>query len=365
MIADANGKRVESPDIFRPKIEPPTILNATVNGRNIDIIFFGAVGATSYKLYKSSNPNNMSLFLDNIREETDVNLKDVFRGEIKCSSSIYYQMVSVREDLNLTSPPVNFTVTIMDPQNCKSQMISSTTSNSVLNTNNSLNIVLIIGVALASTILLSALVVTIFKTSKKKPLAMMSSKAHLIEMGKTSMIIFKYPNVNPKTLIDEISLPEAFILDFASDILCDIGEPSLERGQGSTAKVYKGKLASASLREKYGDVPIAVKLLTQDENHDYIQEAKIMMLLPQSPYLVSIIGYTENPRALIMKHYTISLRQLLKSPDCNESILIRLKIGFDIARGMQIIHRHGILHLDLKPRTFDIHYTQSIYMYLN
>ena len=150
-----------------------------------------------------------------------------------------------------------------------------------------------------------------------------------------------------------LAVPGYMLLDFGMDLVCDVNEVASMRGQGLTSKVIKGKLAAPRLIEKHGDIPIAIKLMNQGEeahNDEYLYEVAIMSMFPPCPYIVRLIGYSENPRAIIMKHYPISLKLLLKSSELNASPVLRLKIGYDIAHGMNIIHRCGVLHLDLKPR---------------
>ena len=142
------------------------------------------------------------------------------------------------------------------------------------------------------------------------------------------------------------------LLDLKTDVIYDSANTSNVRGIGLTSTVVKGSLASSSLLEKFGDIPVAVKLFKDDESghDDYLFEVAIMSILPVCPFLVQLIGYSEAPKAIVMKHYQVTLKLLLKSPEIIKSIILRLKIGYDIAHGMNVIHNCGVLHLDLKPR---------------
>jgi serine/threonine protein kinase len=139
-------------------------------------------------------------------------------------------------------------------------------------------------------------------------------------------------------------------LDLTSDLIFDAENAKDERGKGFTSKVIKGTLKSAALIEKHGSIPVAIKLMNSRDD-DYLYEVAIMSCLPPTPYTVQLIGYSEKPKAIVMKYYPISLKLLLRSPEIGNNPMLRLKMGFDIANGMNVIHSHSILHLDLKPRT--------------
>ena len=75
-----------------------------------------------------------------------------------------------------------------------------------------------------------------------------------------------------------------------------------------------------------------------------------MASLPNCPNLVQLLGYIENPIAYVMKRYQYSLKDLYMNEPLVSSLMIVLKIAKDISNGMRVLHSHGIIHLDLKPR---------------
>ena len=152
-------------------------------------------------------------------------------------------------------------------------------------------------------------------------------------------------------MLGVLAVPGYLSVNFKSDLICDMNELTSVRGQGLTSKVIKGRLSSPKLIEKHGDIPVAIKVMNQEGNDDdYLYEVIIMSIFPPCPYIVKLIGYSTKPKSIVMKHYPISLKLLLKSSDLSSSPLLRLKIGYDVAHGMNIIHKCGVLHLDLKPR---------------
>lgn len=80
-------------------------------------------------------------------------------------------------------------------------------------------------------------------------------------------------------------------------------------------------------------------------------EVMLMNRLPKSPNLIELIGYSgdESRPAIIMKQYPTSLRHQLVDESFPNNGEINMKIAFDIANGMDLIHQKGIVHFDLKP----------------
>ena len=106
---------------------------------------------------------------------------------------------------------------------------------------------------------------------------------------------------------------------------------------------------------KHGFNDVAVKIIKDDEDPEncrknFLYEIAIMNSLPMSPFVVNLVGYSNQPMALVMKLYLMSLKEMLQRSDYNPLKEIVVKIGHDVASGMNDIHNQGILHLDLKPR---------------
>ena len=131
-------------------------------------------------------------------------------------------------------------------------------------------------------------------------------------------------------------------------------------GEGGTASVVTGTLVAPRLVRVHGqDMRVAVKFIRSDAKSpekeieitdSFKYEVAIMCNLPSIPQIVKLIGYSESPRAIIMKYYPLSLKKLIDSVYDTGDPRICLKIMGDIATGMARLHKSGILHLDIKPR---------------
>ena len=91
---------------------------------------------------------------------------------------------------------------------------------------------------------------------------------------------------------------------------------------------------------------------SQESQASFRFEIAIMASLPSCPNLVQLLGYIENPIAYVMKRYNYSLKDLHLNEPLASSIMMVLKIAKDICNGMRVLHSHGIIHLDLKPRKY-------------
>ena len=129
-------------------------------------------------------------------------------------------------------------------------------------------------------------------------------------------------------------------------------------GVGGTAIIIKAKLKANDLKAKHSVEDIAIKIINEDKispeslpemKKSFLYEVTVMSSIPKHDNIVHLIGYAEDPMSIVMKFYPISLRDLIKST--NETICpLIFKIALDVARGVDTIHKHEILHLDIKPR---------------
>ena len=119
---------------------------------------------------------------------------------------------------------------------------------------------------------------------------------------------------------------------------------------GGTAHVVKARVSDGRLAEQYNCSKVAVKLFGSNQKLDSFRyEVTLMGALPDSPYLVKILGYCENPMGIIMKYYPLGLDHILALKDKYKDARTRVRMALDIATGMQILHSKGIIHFDLKP----------------
>ncbi|KAJ4456372.1 putative protein kinase [Paratrimastix pyriformis] len=124
----------------------------------------------------------------------------------------------------------------------------------------------------------------------------------------------------------------------------------LERiGHGAAGEVFKGDLNGTT---------VAIKRLfdtsqTEERLADFKREVAMMRTL-RHPYIVALIGATfENPKLIITEFMGRgSLYALLHDEAANLPMELRLRMAFDMARGLNYLHtlRPPILHRDIKSQ---------------
>lgn len=131
---------------------------------------------------------------------------------------------------------------------------------------------------------------------------------------------------------------------------------------GGTANVVVGALIDPKLIEKHQIVNVAVKIIhgngikDRDLFESFRYEISIMSALPESPYLVKLVGYSMEPMSIVMKRYAMSLQECLDSRDFFKEEWKQHKAMVEIALGMQLVHSKNIIHFDLKPGNYrDFH----------
>ena len=120
---------------------------------------------------------------------------------------------------------------------------------------------------------------------------------------------------------------------------------------GGTASVLRGMLKDPRLVSQHGFIDVAVKIIngrSAMELESFKYEVCIMSSLPESPYIVKLVGYSMRPMSIVMKYYSMSLADMIlhRKLESEEGLL---KCSLETARGMEIIHSKDIIHFDLKP----------------
>ena len=143
-----------------------------------------------------------------------------------------------------------------------------------------------------------------------------------------------------------VSIPGHLKLDFEEDV-----ELSDQVGVGSSGVVRKGKLKNPLIVND-ADNAVAVKIMTQADEADFKYETAIMGSIPENMYVVYFVGYFEGSveRGIVLKLYDHTLSQLIFDKTFTITAFDAIKIAHDVAQGMDHVHKHGIIHFDLKPR---------------
>ena len=164
----------------------------------------------------------------------------------------------------------------------------------------------------------------------------------------------------PRIILVAISVPGYLLVENLGDFIqFPNDQDSLSTKSGGTAHVIMAKLKDANAPQKYGFTDVAVKFVHSDaknykkiyENFRY--EISLMSAIPDSPYIVKMVGFCNHPMTIIMKQYMTNLAECLENKSFfKEHQSRRLKASLEIALGMEIIHSKDIVHFDLKPGKF-------------
>ena len=170
-----------------------------------------------------------------------------------------------------------------------------------------------------------------------------------------------------------LALPGAILTDFNKDIkLLEV------LMKGGSATLYLAEILSPNLKTRGdGDFKCVVKILKEGrsttecrslmntidkmEEEDVIatfnHEVAILWMFHLSRYIIKILGYSDNPRGIIMKNYPMgSLHDLvhqtsktrIRIPDSEWIPMVAMKFVRDIAHGIWELHEQDITHNDIK-----------------
>eukprot|EP01133_Synstelium_polycarpum_P008004 gene8004-9403_t len=116
-------------------------------------------------------------------------------------------------------------------------------------------------------------------------------------------------------------------------------------GGGGYGSIYKSKWRGLS---------VAVKVISEmSDGSEFEKELEMHKELLHHPNIVHFVGFCVSPKCLVLEYVEGgSLDKYLQDPQMSFSPEIRLKMAYDIAKGMCFLHRNEILHLDLKPQNF-------------
>ena len=155
-------------------------------------------------------------------------------------------------------------------------------------------------------------------------------------------------------VIDAISVPGYLAVDLENDF--EFPPDMQMHGSGGTAFILRAKIRSRQLILKYGETEAAIKVIKgTDDNRsesirkNFLYEVAIMSALPNSHNIIRLIGYSNEPMAIVMKFYSYNLKALISKVDFAVTPEIIFKIAHDLSFGLNVIHSSNILHLDVKP----------------
>ncbi|CAD5234749.1 unnamed protein product [Bursaphelenchus xylophilus] len=125
-------------------------------------------------------------------------------------------------------------------------------------------------------------------------------------------------------------------------------------GNGAFGQVYFGKIKP---RNGENELEVAVKtmkftLMTKDKIEEIMNEARLMRML-RHENIVRCYGVSADHEPLMILMEFVqggALDSYLKARNIGITIDDRIQMAYDAARGLNHIHRHGILHRDIAAR---------------
>jgi serine/threonine protein kinase len=118
---------------------------------------------------------------------------------------------------------------------------------------------------------------------------------------------------------------------------------------GGTAKIIRANLTNTQFISQCGTADVAVKLFP-NASQDFLYEVAIMAALPASPLICKFVGFSAQAFPfIVLKFYPDSLVSFYEELSFKPSTRIIRKAAYQIASGLQLLHNHNIIHLDVKP----------------
>lgn len=119
---------------------------------------------------------------------------------------------------------------------------------------------------------------------------------------------------------------------------------------GGTSKVTKAIIKDNTIVNSCGTSVAVVKEFSSKISDDSFRyEIAIMASLPNNPHIARFIGYSDNPRSIVLKFYPGNLSKLALEKPMFMNPIECISVAKSIAAGMSVIHDHNIIHFDLKP----------------
>ncbi len=144
-----------------------------------------------------------------------------------------------------------------------------------------------------------------------------------------------------------LSIPGYLQIDYAKDI-----RQRKVLAKGGFGIAYLADALNSKLKD-FGNI-VVVKVLkkevmTEKDIKLFQQEVSLMEYFKKERNIAKILGYSENPYAIVMKYYNLgSLSNWFKNKEPKTKFHV-LALSHDIASGVMSMHQKGVVHLDLKP----------------
>lgn len=165
------------------------------------------------------------------------------------------------------------------------------------------------------------------------------SQAHLLDPVESTLM-------NTQAVI---ALPGFLKLDF------QVVRPERVMAEGGGGIIYEAELLDERLKAKHRIKKVAVKVVknaggwdTEEMRNMFNQEVSIMWSLSFHENIIKLIGFTEEPLAMIMKYYSQSMSDLIKNAPDYLTDEVTVRFTYHIVHALAEMHCLGVVHRDLK-----------------
>jgi serine/threonine protein kinase len=88
------------------------------------------------------------------------------------------------------------------------------------------------------------------------------------------------------------------------------------------------------------------KMMKEHVREAFFQEVAIMNMLNGKGFFVEFMGYCDSPYAIVMKYYTVTLGNYVRTQALSKSLI--MIFAHNISSALSVLHSYGIVHCDLK-----------------
>jgi len=173
------------------------------------------------------------------------------------------------------------------------------------------------------------------------------------DVTKTNTKVVTMGDATMVNTVLEVALPGFLRLDFVHDLRTE-----KKLTEGGVGTIYKAELLDNQLAVRNGSRVVVLKLvdgrqgaLEREEIEErFHQEISIMWSLSFHPNIIKLLGYTDEPMAIVAPLYKTDLFRFLHNQEDKSQLApdLLLNLSAGILAGMSAVHSMGVAHRDIK-----------------
>ena len=173
------------------------------------------------------------------------------------------------------------------------------------------------------------------------------------DITKTSTKILSQTDATMINTVLEVALPGFLRLNYATDLRTE-----RKLAQGGVGTIWQAQLLDNQLAVRNGSRVVVLKhvddrqgaLEKDDLEERFHQEVSIMWSLSFHPNIIKLVGYTDQPMAIVTPLYKTDLFRFLHNQEDKSQLAsdLLLNLSAGILAGMSAVHSMGVAHRDIK-----------------